>query len=139
MTLFEAFRPNELQGIPGTAFYNFVLDVFEYATGHPGDGKHGKLDDWIKDLVAAHRELISLDAEIEALNNERLLLGQQKDPTESEKARLDDLTGQLKQLFSLENKVAEKLWPHTRLAAPLTSSGLTGGEPTPSGAGSPRA
>ena len=139
ITLFEAFRPNELQGSPGTAFYSFVLDVFEYATGHPGDGKRGKLDDWIKDLVAAHRELITLNAKIEALRQCALSAEKQKDPTESEKARLDDPTGQLKQLFSLENKVAEKLWPHTRLAVPFTSSGLTGGEPTPRSAGSPRA
>jgi hypothetical protein len=55
LEIYEIFHPDEASGTVGGKFHEFVLRLFEYATGQEG-ADHAKVDDWIKRLVKAHRE-----------------------------------------------------------------------------------
>jgi hypothetical protein len=64
--LFEKFRPNEAKGREGSAFHQFTLDVYEYATGRDAEDYSG-VTSWMKALARPLRKLDQLIAQREQL------------------------------------------------------------------------
>lgn len=60
--LFQRFRPNEAKGGEGSDFYNFLQNVYEYATGRDAENYSG-VTNWIKALARPLRKLDELLAE----------------------------------------------------------------------------
>jgi hypothetical protein len=57
--LFQRFRPNEAKGGEGSDFYNFLQNIYEYATGCDAENYSG-VTNWIKALARPLRKLDEL-------------------------------------------------------------------------------
>ncbi len=55
LALFDHFKPGQATGTDGGLFHQFVLAIYEYATGQEGEDR-STLYRWVKDLVQPSRE-----------------------------------------------------------------------------------
>lgn len=113
LTLFDAFKPDQARPAPGGNFHNFVLDVFEFATGS-ASVDCAKMDDWIKDIVPAYRAIKQLDARIDKIRDQIFALQQQPVSPEIENELLS-LDAEWAVLVDRKLDFSAKLWPHVPL------------------------
>jgi len=113
--VYELFKPGIATGTIGGPFHEFVLAVFEYATGREGN-EHAKVEDWIRKLVKPvllHRRK---RAEVAALTAEwdEIVF---RNPTlrEEHLKRIDTILIKLDQLSREQEELWQKTFPHIRL------------------------
>jgi hypothetical protein len=56
LIVFEKYRPAEATGTVGGKLHDFLMNVFEYATGKNPDD-HSKLEQWVRKLPKAYRRM----------------------------------------------------------------------------------
>jgi len=71
--VFDRFRPKEAKGTEGGTFHQFLMAVFEYATGSDPE-PHSKLLPYLKDVTKAYRLRREAEARHERLFDEQKLL-----------------------------------------------------------------
>jgi hypothetical protein len=115
LEIFDIFKPNEATGTDNGPFHSFILDLFEYATGLEG-AVHGKVDDWIKRLVPAHREDKLLEAKAQKLDAEwdKLSFADPKLETESNLKRIVEIRVELDEIQRARKSLWQIMWPHDR-------------------------
>jgi hypothetical protein len=95
LLVFERFNPNQSKATVGGKLYQFLMQVFQYATGKKAE-ENAKLDTAFKRMVSGYRSYKRADAELERLFQEQQALNQdpkgnmlrlQEIETECEKVR----------------------------------------------------
>jgi hypothetical protein len=117
ISIYEMFKPGKATGTESGPFHRFILDLFEYATGREGTD-HAKVEDWIKDLVPAHREdkraakkEAKLDAEID-----EIIFRDPESRTESDLKRVAELKMAVDEIRHKREEYWQIMWPHVRLS-----------------------
>jgi hypothetical protein len=115
LQIFEDFNPGMARGTIFGQFHNFVLCLYEYATGKDGV-ECAKMDDWVKTLVPACRKemaVYTLGSNLEAEGNEILKF----DPTlksEYNRQRIAEVLEELKEIQTELEGIRRIIYPHQR-------------------------
>jgi hypothetical protein len=114
--VYEIFKPGRATGTEGGPLHQFMLDVYEYATGLEGN-IHAKLDDWLKKLVKANRkdrdaraQTAALDAEWDSILDLDPALRKQ-----THMQRINEISAEIKRLDRERRELWTITWPHVRL------------------------
>jgi hypothetical protein len=121
--IYETFKPGEATGTESGPFHQFILALFEYATGREGN-KHAKVEDWLKKLVPAHRKdkrAEAKEAKLDVEWNEIIV----RDPElriESNRERIIEIEAALGKSQRDREALWQIMWPHVRLRHQLSGS-----------------
>jgi hypothetical protein len=115
LKLFDIFKPGQATGTEGGSFHNFVLAIYEYATGKEGE-EHAKVNDWIKKLVKPSRLDRALEVEEGNLRAEEIAMFKGRSPlTEAQNNRLGVIALRLNEIHNQRVELWKVTWPHVRL------------------------
>jgi hypothetical protein len=115
LKLFDIFKPGQATGTEGGSFHNFVLAIYEYATGKEGE-EHAKVNDWIKKLVKPSRLDRALEVEEGRLRTEEIAIFKGRGPlTEAQNNRLGEIALRLNEIHNQRVDLWKVTWPHVRL------------------------
>jgi hypothetical protein len=115
--IYEAFKPGDAKATIKTGgFYQFVHDLYEYATGRDA-AVHAKVDDWIKRLVKPNRQDKQAKANQEKLDDEWDQISD-KDPEllkRINRVRIAKIKKDLDEIALRRDKYWRDMFPHVRL------------------------
>lgn len=115
--IYEAFKPGEATAtIKANGFYQFVHDLYEYATGREAT-VHAKIDDWVKQLVKPHREDKKDEAKEDRLHAEWRKIFD-NDPEffkKANRARISRIENELGEIAIRRKANWQIMFPHVRL------------------------
>jgi hypothetical protein len=124
LMLFEIFKPGQAAGTEGGPFHQFVLAIFEFATGKQGED-HANLYDWIKKLVKPSRLDRELETEQRQLIDEEIAIFDTRvfdnsndaisAPTDQQNARIREISLRLEEIHRRRWALWKLTWPHVRL------------------------
>ena len=115
--IYEAFKPGDAKATIKTGgFYQFVHDLYQYATGRDAS-VHAKVDDWIKRLVKPNRLDREATAKQEKLDDEWDQIFDD-DPDLSKqvnRVRIEELEKDRHEISVRREKYWQDMFPHVRL------------------------
>jgi hypothetical protein len=115
LKLFDIFKPGQATGTEGGPFHNFVLAIYEYATGKEGE-EHARVNDWIKKLVKPSRLDRALEIEESQLREEEIAMFKGRAPlTEAQTNRLAEIAPRLNEIHNHRKSLWKLTWPHVEL------------------------
>jgi hypothetical protein len=117
LVIFEIFKPGEATGTVGGSFHQFVLTIFEFATGMSSEEEDVKgIDTLVKDLMRPSREDRLLEAESDKLVAEELAITESgKGPfTEAQNVRLNQIDRRRGEIARQRKELWKATWPHIR-------------------------
>jgi hypothetical protein len=109
--IYEIFHPGRASGTVGGKFHEFVLGLFEYATGQEG-ADYAKVDDWIKRLVKAHREDKRLRSKERDLDAECDEVACRSEPLESDIEKISHNMASVKAIHRKRVGLWRVMYPH---------------------------
>jgi hypothetical protein len=111
LRLFDIFKPGQATGTEGGSFHNFVLAIYEYATGKEGE-EHAKVNDWIKKIVKPTRLDRALEIEEDRLRAEEIAIFKGRGPlTEAQNNRLGEIALRLNEIHKQRVELWKDTWP----------------------------
>jgi hypothetical protein len=111
LQIYEIFHPGGARGTVEGKFHEFVLGLFEYATGQEG-ADHAKVDDWIKRLVKAHREDKRLRSKQRDLDAECDEIACRSDALESDNEKISHNMASVKAIARKRIELWRVMYPH---------------------------
>jgi hypothetical protein len=111
--IYDIFKPAEWTGTQGGSLHQFILAVYEYATGKEGE-VHARMDDWVKDIVKPLRLDRELEVQEAQLTDEEIRLNAIKELTDSQEARLAEIYFERRRIHRERQRLWRETWPHVQ-------------------------